>query len=136
MYANQCLTRLGQYPLYGSPFGVPGSFDFSGGPAGGSLSFSTPGWLGDLWGTATDVLGDIADELKGEVVDWIQRRIGREAWERMPEASRREAIVAAREDLQRSAGAFATSSFPLLIAGAALLFIIMQPTRRPRRRRR
>jgi len=137
LYANTRSGRLGQLFNEQSlfPFSPSGGFSFS--PTGaGSLSFSTPDWVSDIWGATKDVLGDVADDLVGEIGEWIQRRIGREAWERMPETAKREAIVAAREDLQCSAGAFASSSLPLLIAGAALLFIIMQPTRRPRRRRR
>lgn len=128
------LTTYYSDPLSGGGFGTPwpGPTGFelqTGGltpsrPSVPTFGFDVGDFFGGVWNEVKSVLGDVAGDLSREVVDWIQRRIGREAWEQMPEASRREAIRAATEDLQVRGVGVASSVLPWLAVGLAAYFLL------------
>jgi len=125
---DEC-AGLGDYGSFGydDPFSSPYSFDLGlpGGdpfdPMGNAYSFDVGGALGSIWSGVKDILGDAAEELGPRVVDWIQRRIGVEAWERLPDASRRAAV----EEAVRSTE-FATSVIPVVAIGLLGVVVLLK----------
>lgn len=108
---NGGTATLGLYYGYTSPdSGIPTSFGF-------------PDWIGDVWSIVRGELGDAAGDLSGEVVEWIKRRIGQEAWERMPDSSRREVVRQAAAEA--TDGLLTAANAPWLLAGGAVLLFAL-----------
>jgi len=128
-------SYLGQLPRdFGySPtgFGFDSFGDPWGAPSGTELDLTSGSLVGDIWGEVKEVLGDAAGDLARDVTEWIQRRIGRETWDRMPQASKEEAIRAAREELTGSTGFKLGTGLAITLGVAALLLLT---TSSPRRR--
>lgn len=126
-------ATLGQWAFGSDPFGPGGWFGFQpgggpfgppGAPGGTSFGFDVPDWLSGAWDSIRGELGEAARELGGDVVNWIQRRIGRETWERMPEASRREVIRQATVEL--TGGLAAPNVLPWVVAGGLGLVLLLR----------
>jgi hypothetical protein len=111
-------TSLAPGGMYG--FDPGGSFSST--PGGYSSSFDVGGFLGDVWDHARDLLGDVGADLKDDFVDWIQRRIGQEAWEAMPESSKRE--VTRQAAIELTGGLAAPNVLPWVVAIGAGLFAL------------
>lgn len=107
-------------PLPGFQLDAGGPFAST--PGGYSSSLDVGDFLGGVWREAKNVLGDVADDLGNAVVEWIQRRVGQEAWERMPDSSRREVLHQAANEL--TGGLAAPNVLPWVLAGGALLVVL------------
>lgn len=132
-----CDEPLGAYSFgINSPF-TPGPT----GPPGAILPF-VPGGVSTLpfdytanrkwYDPIIDFVGDVGAEGLSVLKNWLERKIGRETWDRLPDASKEEAVRAAIEDLGSRAIPSSAAALPWLIGGAGILLFVALANRKGR----